>query len=64
VHGCVNPDHLEPVTHQENLRRSAPATRPTCINGHPKDDAYFTNGRRDSCRPCRLEAQRLRRIAA
>lgn len=22
--GCVNPEHLEPVTHQENMRRAAP----------------------------------------
>ena len=22
VHACVNPDHLEPVTHAENMRRS------------------------------------------
>lgn len=21
VHACVNPEHLEPVTHQENMRR-------------------------------------------
>lgn len=23
--GCVNPDHLEPVTHKENLRRARDA---------------------------------------
>ncbi len=38
---CVNPDHLEPVTNRENLRRSpiAPATvnanRTHCQRGHP-----------------------------
>lgn len=34
---CVNPDHLEPVTTQENTRRhyaSAPLS-PTCKHGHP-----------------------------
>lgn len=47
---CCNPDHLEPVTHAENLRRSpiAPATRnarkTTCVNGHPFDtlNTYVT----------------------
>lgn len=39
VRHCVNPSHLEPVTHQENLRRSPlhPAqSRPdgVCSNGH------------------------------
>lgn len=35
---CVNPDHLEPVTHAENMRRTR-GTRPAvthCRNGHPK----------------------------
>ena len=27
VHNCVNPDHLEPVTHAENVRRGAAARR-------------------------------------
>lgn len=35
---CVNPDHLEPVTHAENLRRGKghPTLRPgkKCKNGH------------------------------
>jgi len=30
---CVNPQHLEPVTLAENIRR---AVRPTCKRGHPK----------------------------
>src|ERR1041384_578825 len=37
---CVRPDHLEPVTHQENvLRGSSPAAthaqQLTCVQGHP-----------------------------
>lgn len=31
---CVNPDHLEPVTHAENMRRAA-MFRTHCKNGHP-----------------------------
>jgi hypothetical protein len=37
---CVNPDHLEAVTHAENVRRGVSvcaqrAARATCSNGHP-----------------------------
>jgi hypothetical protein len=31
---CVNPDHLEPVTNAENLRRAA-AAKTHCKQGHP-----------------------------
>lgn len=33
---CVNPRHLEPVTHAENMRRAARIVRPkaACVNGH------------------------------
>lgn len=30
---CVRPDQLEPVTHEENIRRAV-ARRTTCRNGH------------------------------
>ena len=32
---CVNPEHLEPVTHAENMARSKPATKTHCRHGHP-----------------------------
>ena len=43
VRSCVNPDHLEPVTHQENVRRGLVSTsakarhqaRAECVHGHP-----------------------------
>lgn len=38
---CCNPDHLEPVTHQENLRRGGQARRlriAVCRRGHPYGD--------------------------
>jgi hypothetical protein len=60
--GCVNPQHLEPVTCRENLIRGATLTalyakRNHCSQGHEytPDNVYFCeNGVRD-CRTCRLE---------
>lgn len=64
---CVNPAHLEPVTHAENMRRSMPfrekvtpagglvnAAKTSCVNGHEFDEAntYIRpTGHRD-CRAC------------
>jgi len=31
---CVNPDHLEPVTQMENMRRGMQATKTHCVRGH------------------------------
>lgn len=40
---CVNPAHLEPVTHHENaLRREQ--RRLTCVNGHPREGNRGLNG--------------------
>lgn len=56
---CVNPHHLEAVTHRENTLRGmsqhAIAVRTnTCAKGHSLDDAYVgPKGR--SCRTCRRE---------
>lgn len=46
---CVNPEHLEAVTHAENVRRAALA-RTTCPNGHQYDS--MRDGHR-SCSTCR-----------
>lgn len=60
VRHCVNPAHLEAVTHRENmLRGNTPnaraLTQTHCVNGHEYTDAntYIdpTHGRR-SCRAC------------
>jgi hypothetical protein len=68
-HPCVNPDHLEPVTHQVNIQRGLagkiknPQTSKThCPKGHPynKENTLFSGGRR-SCRICCREKMRLRR---
>ena len=59
---CVNPAHLEPVTHSENLRRHY-ATVTTCPHGHAYDEANTyrdTSGKR-RCRACMRERQRIRR---
>ena len=54
VRSCVNPKHLEPVTHRENMRRAA---GDYCKAGHKRTYAniqwVFENGkRRPRCKPC------------
>lgn len=52
-HACVNPNHLEPVTNAENLRRQPALTM--CDRNHPgvETDAYIGSGGRAVCRVCR-----------
>lgn len=53
VRRCVNPDHLEPVTHQENCQR---VPREVCAKGHPREDAlvWILRGKQIRvCRECR-----------
>lgn len=58
---CINPDHLEPVTQQENIRRgTAPAAinarKTHCKNGHEfSDDNTVVRG--DGGRECRTCAK-------
>lgn len=69
--GCVNPAHLEPVTHAENVRRGhagrVNATRQQakthCPAGHPYDAANTAIGTRGErkCRACHRERARERR---
>jgi len=70
VRNCVNPDHLEPVTHRENILRGETimaknAAQTHCKNGHPFDEAntYHYRGFRH-CRECRRQHKRLSRSAA
>ena len=63
VRCCVNPAHLEPVTHRINMLRgntpaAAHAAKTACPNGHPYDAVDY-RGRR-FCRRCRSERQRER----
>lgn len=50
--GCVNPAHLEPVTHAENQRR-AQERRPLCANGHVRRERNSRGDRR--CVECPRE---------
>lgn len=67
-HGCVNPEHVEPVTQRVNVMRGegiaqANAVKTRCINGH-EFTAENTNitpqGWRD-CRTCSREKMRRRK---
>lgn len=58
VRSCVNPDHVEPVTHQENVSRGDSGKylkeKTHCKQGHPySGENLYTNpsGRRE-CRIC------------
>jgi hypothetical protein len=62
VRNCVRPDHLEAVTHQENMRRSrrrhanVTPRKPFCINGHAYtlDNTYWRESDGSYyCRECR-----------
>ncbi len=62
---CVNPEHLEPVTHRENIRRgSGPfqdrARQTHCKHGHPFDQEN-TRIRPNGTRKCRECERRLTR---
>lgn len=69
---CVNPAHLDAVSHQENVRRGkngvlrhlhAPAPRRThCMRGHERTpDNLYPNRQ---CRPCALARYQRRKVAA
>ena len=63
VKNCVNPDHLEPVTHRENCARGENynSNKTHCINGHAFDseNTYIipSSGGRQ-CRICAREKNR------
>ena len=61
---CINPDHLEPVTNAENVRRGVPRNqnmnKQICNAGHPftPENTYtYSDGRR-LCRECGRAASR------
>lgn len=60
--GCVNPSHLEPVTHAENMRRYK-GTKTHCPNGHDlnvDNNRYVRSSGTYSCRSCNRETARRR----
>lgn len=64
-HACVNPAHLEAVTHRENVVRGngwagLNARKVECVRGHPYDElntGHDRNGHR-FCRTCKRARQR------
>jgi len=69
---CVNPAHLEPVSHAENVRRGLtgkvnnPSARKThCPRGHPYDGVSNRRGERTVrfCRTCKREGDRIQKTA-
>ena len=53
---CVNPAHLEPVTHQQNMERGVyfNSSKTACLRGHPFDEqntGYSSSGKR-YCKEC------------
>lgn len=65
---CVNPDHLEPVTAAENMRRLGPhynSRKTHCKHGHPlSGDNLRTRGSWRICRTCGIESAAKSRRAA
>lgn len=60
VVSCVNPDHLEAVTHAENMRRAKVATRShRCKRGHEftSENTYVKPDGTRCCRICRRQAE-------
>jgi hypothetical protein len=59
---CFRPDHLEPVTHQENIIRghALRAPKAECRHGHPKTDenTYTSPAGKRHCRPCMRASDR------
>lgn len=53
VRCCVNPQHLEPVTNQENVLRGA-LLKTHCPQGHPYsgDNLYLYKGKHRYCKTC------------
>jgi len=70
-HRCFNPDHLEPVTVQENISRGTQGwnmrIRTHCPRGHEYDEANtYLDTKRNirHCRACGRARMRQRRAAA
>lgn len=60
VRHCLRPDHLEVVTHAENMARGTWATAKTCRAGHPfsEENVYLDPKGRRICRACNRERNR------
>ena len=65
VRGCVNPAHLEPVTHQENMARGVfrQSFVTQCPSGHAYDvkNTYIAKNGQRQCRACTRLRMRKKR---
>ena len=61
---CVNPEHLDVVTHKENVERGYWGHITHCPQGHEYSlaNTYVKEGRYRGCRACRTES--VRRVRA
>lgn len=57
VRKCVNPQHLEPVTTEENTSRHHRKRGQYCRRGHERteENTYFPRGQGPKCKVCRAE---------
>src|SRR5882757_7719220 len=60
---CVNPQHLEAITHKENMSHGKRTTQTHCKRGHLFDErnTYRHSGKRGNsrgCRKCRADYQK------
>lgn len=66
---CINPEHIEPVTHAENIKRHFKRNyAEVCRNGHPKSkytswvkDKRSPTGKSFQCRECHRINREARR---
>lgn len=65
VRACVNPDHLEAVTHKENQRRRA-ERQTHCLKGHEftADNTRIRPDGKRRCRTCERDGTRRRRAVS
>lgn len=51
---CINPEHLEPVTRAENIKRglSLKTQSINCKNGHPRSENKIIKSGRIRCKEC------------
>lgn len=62
-HGCLRPDHLELVTHGENIRRGNEYHRANGTGRYGKTKCGRGHSRvvGQECKPCKADSQRARR---
>jgi hypothetical protein len=55
---CINPEHLVPVSHSENMRHRKDSGLPTCRHGHiyTEETTFINSKGRRECRVCRDES--------